>query len=382
MENFTFYNPTKILFGRNTISQIGNEIKASGVKSVLLLAGGGSIKHNGVYDTIVASLRANGIDFVEHFGVRPNPLVEHSNSGRALMQKHNLDGILAVGGGSVIDEGKSLASCYYLDNIWDAYEKKVVPDKGLPLFVVLTLSGTGTESNMNSVLSNAALQKKMTLYSPLHFPKVSIIDPSIQMSLPWHQTANGGIDAITHCMENYFTGTYQETTIGILESLMRTLIKSLDALQVSPNNYEDRANLAWAAVLALNGVSGAGMNGGDWATHKLQHGISALYPEVAHAPGLSALFPSWLRYNYKLNEPQFARWAKNVWHCDSIEKGIAAMELKFKSWGSPICIRELGCVAKERLGEIVENTLGIAPVIGGLKKLDRADIAKIYEMAW
>lgn len=382
MENFNFYNPTKIIFGKNTIPQIGNILKDDGISSVLLLAGSGSIKKNGVYDATIKSLNESNIGFETHFGVRPNPIVEHAIEGKEIMLKHNLQAILAVGGGSVIDEGKSIASGFYLDDIWDAFEKKVVPNKGIPIYTILTLSGTGTESNMNAVLSNAKLEKKMTVYSYLHFPKVSIIDPSVQMSLPWNQTANGGIDAITHCMENYFTGTFQETTSAVSEALMKTIIKALDILQKNPNDYPSRANLAWASVLALNGISGAGMNGGDWATHKLQHGISAIYPDVAHAPGLSALFPSWIRFSYKLNESQFLRWAKNVWNANSVEEGIENMCNKFKQWNAPTSIKELGIVDKNRYSEIIEKTLGIAPIIGGLKQLTKEDIEKIYEMAW
>jgi alcohol dehydrogenase YqhD (iron-dependent ADH family) len=382
MENFIFYNPTKIIFGKDTVSQIGNVLKEDGINSVLLLAGSGSIKKNGVFDVVEKSLNNNGIKFETHFGVRPNPIVEHSREGKEIMLKHNLQAVLAVGGGSVIDEGKSVASCFYLDDIWNAFEKKVVPTKGIPIYTVLTLSGTGTEANMNAVLSNEKLKKKMSLYSDLHFPKTSVIDPSVQLSLPWNQTANGGIDAITHCMENYFTGISQETTTAVSEALMKTIIKSLDTLQTNPNDYLSRANLAWAAVLALNGISAAGMNGGDWATHKLQHGISAIYPDVAHAPGLSALFPSWIRYNYMLNEPQFLRWAKNVWNANSVEEGLEKMCAKFKQWGHPTCVRELKIVDKNRYPEIVKKTLGIAPIIGGLRHLTKADIEKIYEMAW
>jgi alcohol dehydrogenase YqhD (iron-dependent ADH family) len=381
MENFTFYNPTRIVFGKNTIPQIGQILNNDQISSVLLLAGGGSIKNNGVYDTIAKSLNDNNIKFVEHFGVRPNPIVEHSRIGKDLIAKNNLQAILAVGGGSVIDEGKSIASGYYLDDIWNGFNKSVIPEKGLPIYTILTLSGTGSEANFNAVLSNDELKKKMSLYSPLHFPKTSIIDPTVQYSLPWNQTANGGIDAMTHCMENYFTGTYQTTTPAVSEALMTTLIHTLDALQTEPNNYAHRANLAWAAVLALNGISAAGMNGGDWATHKLQHGISALYPHVAHSPGLTAIFPSWMKYCYKENPTQFNRWAKNVWQCESFEDAINKMKSKFKQWGSPTSIRELD-VPKSSIPDFVQNTLGIAPVIGGLKILTADDISAIYEMAW
>jgi alcohol dehydrogenase YqhD (iron-dependent ADH family) len=184
MENFNFYNPTRIIFGKNTIQQIGIELKNANINSVLLLAGGGSIKENNVFDTVCDSLKASNIKYECHFGVRPNPTVEHAREGKDIIIKNNLQAILAVGGGSVIDEGKAIGVGFYLDDIWNAFNKSVVPTQGLPVYTILTLSGTGTESNMNAVLSNEALKKKLSLYSNLNFPKLSIIDPSVQFSLP------------------------------------------------------------------------------------------------------------------------------------------------------------------------------------------------------
>jgi alcohol dehydrogenase YqhD (iron-dependent ADH family) len=382
MNNFTFYTPTKVIFGENTIPQIGNELKKNDVKSVLLLAGSGSIKENGVYDATVKSLKENNISFVELFGVRPNPTVEHAREGKDLIAKNNLQAILAVGGGSVIDEAKALAAGYFLDDIWNAFVQKEVPQKALPIYTILTLSGTGTEANMNSVLSNDALMLKRAMYCEHTFPKVSIIDPTVQMSLPWEQTVNGGIDAITHCMENYFVGKQQETTIAISEALMNTIIKCIDGLQKDPNCYLCRANLAWASTCALNGLTAAGMGGGDWATHRMQHAISALYPEVAHGAGLAALFPSWIRYCNENNKPQFERWAKNVWNANSVEEGIENMVRKFKQWGSPTSISDLKIVPKESLPAIVDTCEKISFQLGSVRIIKREDYAKIYEMAW
>lgn len=389
MHNFTFYTPTKVIFGKNTIPQIGIELKKNNVESVLLLAGGGSIKQNGVYDSAVKSLKENEISFVEHFGVRPNPTVEHAREGKELIEKNNLQAILAIGGGSVIDEAKALAAGYYLDDIWDGFTRKAVPQRALPIYTILTISGTGTEANMNSVLSNHALKKKLAMYCEYTFPKISIIDPTVQMSLPWHQTVNGGIDAITHCMENYFVGQNQETTIAISEAIMRTIIKCLDKLQQDkcpsqqdPDCHICRANLAWASTCALNGLTAAGMNGGDWATHRMQHAISALYPEVAHGAGLAALFPSWIRYCNENNKTQFERWAKNVWNADSVEGGIENMVKKFKQWGSPTSISELKVVPRESLSAITEACEQISPQLGAVRILKKEDYAKIYEMAW
>jgi len=382
MHNFTFYTPTKVIFGKDTIPQIGIELKKNNVASVLLLAGSGSIRQNGVYDSTIKSLKENNISFIEHFGVRPNPTVEHAREGKELITKNNLQAILAVGGGSVIDEAKALAAGYFLDDIWDSFAKKSVPQKALPIYTILTISGTGTEANMNSVLSNHALKKKLALYCEYTFPKISIIDPTVQMSLPWHQTVNGGIDAITHCMENYFVGQNQEITISMSEGIMQTIIKCLDKLQQDANCYFSRANLAWASTCALNGITAAGMAGGDWATHRMQHAIGALYPEVAHGAGLAALFPSWIRYCNENNKTQFERWAKVVWNANSVEEGIENMVKKFKQWGSPTSISELKIVPKESLPAITDACEQISPQLGAVRILKRDDYAKIYEMAW
>lgn len=381
MKNFTFYNPTKVIFGKDTISKIGAEIASAGIKNVLLLAGGGSIKKNGVYDAVVNSLQTNNIKWREHFGVRPNPEVMHAREAKVLIKENNLEAVLAVGGGSVIDEAKAICSGYYLDDIYDEYIGKATPSKGLPLYTVLTLSGTGSEMNMGSVLSNDELGLKLGFFSAFHFPKVSIIDPSVQASLPQNQTVNGGIDAITHCMENYFVGTTQEVTTELCLGLMRTLLKCIDILVVTPEDYDARASLAWASTLALNQLTAAGMNGGDWTTHRLQHGISALYPRVAHAEGLAAVFPSWLRYTYDANELQFKRWAKEVWDGDSVEEGVQNMVKKFRSWGQPTCIKELN-VPRERIPDIVDTVVKFAPTLGQVKILKADDYRKIYENAY
>ena len=382
MNNFTFYSPTKVIFGKDTIPQIGTQLKKAGITSVLLLAGSGSIKKNGVYDTTVKSLKENGISCVEHFGVRPNPTVEHAREGKELIAKNNLQAILAVGGGSVLDEAKGLAAGFFLDDIWDGYAGKAVPQKALPIYTILTLSGTGSEANMNSVLSNHELMLKRAMYCEYTAPRVSIIDPTVQMSLPWHQTVNGGIDAITHCMEFYFVGEKQEATVAIQEAIMNTIIRCLDGLQSDPNCYSCRASLAWASTCALNGLTAAGMSGGDWATHRMQHAISALYPEVAHGAGLAALFPSWIRYSNENNKPKFERWAKNIWGANTIEEGVLNMVKKFKQWCSPTSISELKIVPKENLPAIVDACEKISPQLGAVKILKREDYIKIYEMAW
>jgi alcohol dehydrogenase YqhD (iron-dependent ADH family) len=342
MNNFTFYNPTKLIFGKNTIQLIGREIKRNALNRVLLLAGSGSIRENGSYLAVSDSLKKNKIEFVEKWGVRANPTLNHAIEAIQIARQFDAQAILAVGGGSVIDESKAVATGFYLDNLWDAYERNVAIERALPVFTVLTLSGTCSEMDCFAVLSNQTENKKWNIGSELLFPKVSIVDPSIQMSLPWHQTVNGAIDAMSHIMEFYFLGTNEE--------------------------------------IALNGTSGVALQGGDWATHRMEHALSAFHPQIAHGAGLAVMFPAWIKFNYKYYPEQFQRWAKNVWNADSIEEAIEAMKAKYHSWKAPISLRELD-ISKEEIPLLAENALGMGP-IGVLEPLPFDDIIKIYEMAF
>lgn len=383
MQNFTFNNPTKLIFGQGTIQKIGNEIRSSGIRRVLLLAGGGSIKTNGVYEQVVNSLQNNGIQWIEHWGVRPNPVLSHANQGIELVKENNLEGILAVGGGSVIDEAKCIAAGYYLKNLWDAFERKVEIEKALPVFTVLTISATCSEMDPYAVLTNEQENKKWNIGGFPLYPKVSIVDPSVQFTLPWEQTVYGAIDALSHIMEFYFQSQGEEPTTSIDETLILKIFESVDKLKINPRDYNARASLSWSAILALNGISGAGLYGGDWACHTIEHGISALHPEVAHGAGLAVVFPAWIKYVHTLNEPQFLRWAKAIFNKNNVEAGILALKEKYKSWGAPVSLRELN-IKKEEIPKITEIVYQANSIrsIGALKNLDYNDIYEILKIAY
>lgn len=383
MQNFVFHNPTKVIFGQGSIPKIGNEIAKYGIKRVLLLAGKGSIKTNGVYEQVVESLRESHIDWVEHWGVRPNPVLSHAIEGIKIVREENLQGILAVGGGSVIDEAKSIAAGFYLDNLWDAFERKVEIEKALPVFTVLTISATCSEMDPYAVLTNEKENKKWNIGGFPLYPKVSIIDPSVQSTLPWEQTVYGAIDALSHIMEFYFQSKGEEPTTSINETLILTIFNSVDQLQTNPLDYKARSALSWSAVLALNGISGAGLYGGDWACHTIEHGISALHPEVAHGAGLAVVFPAWIKYIHTLNEMQFLRWAKVIFGKNNVDSAILALKEKYKSWGSPVSLRDLG-IFKEEIPLIAENVYQAYSIrtIGVLKNLDFNDIIEILKIAY
>jgi alcohol dehydrogenase YqhD (iron-dependent ADH family) len=377
---FNLANPTRIIFGENSIEQIGGAIAESGVKKVLLVAGGGSIKKNGVYDSVVSSLKSAGIEWVECWGVQPNPVLSKVREAIEMAKADNVEAILAVGGGSVVDTSKAVAAGVYLDDIWQAFEWKVAITKALPVYTVLTLSATGSEMNGNAVVTNMEEKKKWGIGSKFLYPKVSIIDPTVQDSLPWEQTLNGGLDAIAHILEYYFHGTTQETTIAVEEALLRTIIGSVDKLQANQKDNDSRGNLAWAATLALNGVAGAGMQGGDWACHDIEHSISALFPDVAHGAGLGIVFPAWMIYAQDANPEQFKRFARNIWDCDSIEVAVARMRAKIIAWGGAARLRDLG-IPEDKLKDIAANAT-MTRSLGRLKVLEQADVENILRLAY
>jgi alcohol dehydrogenase YqhD (iron-dependent ADH family) len=380
MENFVYANPTKLVFGKNVISQIGDELKSANISKVLMLAGGGSIKKNGVYDEFTNSLKSRSIDIFELWGVRPNPALEHAEEAIDIIRKNGIQAIVAVGGGSVIDEAKAISIGVDAESLWAIYERREAPKSALPIYTILTISATGSEMNSGAVLTNYKEQKKWPYGCPLMYPKVSYIDPSKQYSLPWNQTVNGAIDAISHIMENYFVmGAAQETVVSYNESLMRSMVKHTNVLQKEPENYDARANFAWIATMALNGYSGIGVNGGDWATHMIEHGISALYPHVAHGEGLAIIFPAWIDYMKDSKPEFFTAWAKNVWNKDSVADGIEAMRAQYKAWGSPTRLSDIN-IKKENLEAIADNILELSRP-GKLKSFDKADIMNILNLA-
>jgi hypothetical protein len=234
--------------------------------------------------------------------------------------------------------------------------------------------------NEFAVITKEDEKKKWPLHGPALFPKLSIIDPSVQASLPWSQTVNGAIDAMSHVQEVYFAGGDCETTLAFGESLLRSVLAAVARLQSDPADYPARASLAWAATLAVNGLAGVGLGDGDWATHGIEHGLSALYPDIAHGAGLGVIFPAWILYCHDANPTTFARWAKNVWAQDSVEAGVAAFRARLKSWGAATTLRELR-VPENRVDDIAANAY-LAGMTGAVKKLGLDDYKRILHSAW
>jgi len=385
VKNFDYHNPTRLVFGKDTIKDIGKFVSEYGDKKVLLLYGKGSIFKNGVYDEVVQSLDKYGIDYVEMSGVQPNPVLSKVRETVDFMKKENVDAIVAVGGGSVLDTSKIAAASFYYDgDPWDFYEKKVFPEKALPIYGVLTISATGSEMNSGGVITNEEEKKKWGWGSKYTYPRLSIVDPSIQKTLPVNQTVNGAVDTLTHVFEEYFDGT-KDTLMAdeFAEGIIRTTMETVKVLIKDPNDYEARANLAWAATLALNGLNGLGRRG-DWASHGIEHSISAYY-DIAHAEGLAMVMPAWMKFVYKEDVDKFARFGEKIFGITGEDKeevalkAIEAYKSFLKEIGAPVALSERN-IGEDKIDVMAKNALLRGP-LGGLKKLEEEDVYKILMLA-
>ncbi len=377
---FVFHNPTRVFFGSGMISVLGTQLQKHGAKKVLLVAGGGSIRKNSVYDQVVQSLKDSGIDWVEAWGVQSNPTLEKVREIIALAHQEQVDSVLAVGGGSVIDSGKAVAAGFYMDDIWKAVTGEESIKAALPVYTVLTLSATGSEMNSFAVITNSEITCKAGLGSPLLFPKFTIIDPTVQASLPFRQTVSGALDATAHILEYYFAEEDAIATNAINAALLKTIMEMTDRLQENAADMVARANLAWCATLALNGISGVGHKGGDWACHTIEHAFSALKPQIAHGEGLGVVFPAWIEYMNQKMPKRFSGWAKDVWDEDNVCRALHKFREKISAWGAPTSLRELG-IQDEDLPVLLE-LITSSGTLGGFSKLERADIEALLLLAY
>ncbi len=391
MQDFNFYTPTQVVFGKKGEDKVGELINALNCKKVLVHFGGNSAKKSGLLDRVFDSLTQSGIDYVSLGGVVPNPRLSKVYEGIELCRKENVDFILAIGGGSVIDSAKAIGYGMANDcDVWDFYMKKAVPTGCLPIGTILTLSAAGSEMSNSSVITNEEGWLKRGCNSDYCRPKFAIMNPELTYTLPPYQTASGATDILMHTMERYFTqGGTMELTDGISEALMRTVINNSKILMKDPTNYEARAEVMWAGSLSHNGLTGCGSIG-DWACHQLEHELGGMF-DVAHGAGLAAVWGSWARYVYKANVARFAQFAVNVLGVPNDfsdqEKtalaGIEAMEAYYKSIDMPISIRELGVeLNDDQIKELAykcsfQNTR----TVGGVKALNTEDMIEIYKMA-
>jgi alcohol dehydrogenase YqhD (iron-dependent ADH family) len=368
MKNFFFHNPTKILFGKDTIPSIGSETAAFGNKA-LLVYGQNSIKENGIYDQVKQSLQEAGITIVEHGGVQSNPLLSHVHHGIKLAREHNVEAIVAVGGGSVIDSAKAISAGALVEHdVWKFFIGKKSIKAALPLTCVLTLAASGSEMNSGMVVTNEKTNQKFGFANKHLFPKASILDPTSTFTVSPQYTAYGAVDAIAHVLEFYFTNQEPYTPVQdhFMEGLIISCMDSCDRILNNPEDYDARADLMWAATLALNGLTGAGLGKVGFPMHLIEHSLSALY-NVAHGAGLSVVIPGWMVYQAQKTPEKFAQFAERVFGFTSgpmekkVAEGIQALLSWFVKVKSPTSLTALHIPIQD-IPKIAENAVGLAKV--------------------
>lgn len=385
MENFVFNNPTKIIFGKGTENQVGNELKQ--YKKVLLHYGTSSIKNSGLYDRVVNSLHEAGVEFIELPGVKPNPLLDLVYQGVQLCKENRIDFILAVGGGSVIDSAKAIAmGAYYNGDVWDFYINKASCKAALPIGVILTIAAAGSESSDSSVISKTEGLLKRPYNHSLLYPKFAILNPELTYTLPAYQTACGIADITAHLLERYFTQTKQvDLSDRLIEGTLKTIQVFGPRVMKSPSDYESRAEIMWTGTLAHNGLFGMG-RASDWGSHSIEHELSAIY-DIAHGAGLAVVFPAWMQYVYKTDIQRFVQFAVRVWdvhhsYCDPERvalAGIARQKQFFKELGLPVSLKELD-ISADRIEEMAEKATHYG-LPGNFMKLHKKDISNILRLA-
>lgn len=393
MRSFEYFAPTKVIFGKDSHLQIGDILKKENCHKVLIHYGGKSAVASGLIDEVSGCLTDAGIDFVTLGGVVPNPRLSKAREGIELCKKENVDFILAVGGGSVIDSAKAIG--YGVANpwtdVWNFYLKTEVPTACLPIGVIPTIAASGSEMSNSSVITNEdGWLKRGAAKCDLCRPKFALMNPKLTYSLPQYQTESGCVDILMHTMERYFVNIEtMEITDSISESLMQTVIYNARILMREPDNYTARAEIMWAGSLSHNGLTGCGTGGGDWACHQLEHELGGLY-DVTHGAGLAAIWGSWARYVYDVNPERFAQFATNVFDIPcglDFEKtalaGIEAMEDFFRSIKMPVSLHELGLdLDDQQIHELAfKCSYEDTRTIGVFKQLNMKDMEKIYTMA-
>lgn len=393
MRSFEYFAPTKVIFGKDSHLQIGDILKKENCHKVLIHYGGKSAVASGLIDEVSGYLTDAGIDFVTLGGVVPNPRLSKVREGIELCKKENVDFILAVGGGSVIDSAKAIG--YGVANpwtdVWNFYLKTEVPTACLPIGVIPTIAASGSEMSNSSVITNEdGWLKRGAAKCDLCRPKFALMNPRLTYSLPQYQTESGCVDILMHTMERYFVNIEtMEMTDSISESLMQTVIYNARILMREPDNYTARAEIMWAGSLSHNGLTGCGTGGGDWACHQLEHELGGLY-DVTHGAGLAAIWGSWARYVYDVNPERFAQFATNVFDIPcglDFEKtalaGIEAMEDFFRSIKMPVSLHELGLdLDDQQIHELAfKCSYEDTRTIGVFKQLNMKDMEKIYTMA-
>ena len=380
MFDFTFNNPVKIEFGRGKERNIGLYMREFDAKRTLLIYGSDRIKKDGLFDKVTASLKENGIEFIELGGVVSNPVLSKVYEGIELARKFNADSVLSVGGGSCLDSAKAIAAgALYEGDVWDFFTGKD-PSRALKIFDVITLAATGSEMNSGAVVTNEATKQKFSIHGDVLYPLVSVVNPQLQASVSREYLVYSAADIIAHSIEGYFTAKVQPDIINLyIEANIKTVMKTTEILLADPDNYDARAEFAWAATMALNGLTYVGTHGYSYPNHMLEHAMSAVV-NCAHGAGLAVIMPAWMKWYKSRNLGAFERFAREIFGVNSADEGIAAFKAWLSKIGAPVSLKAVG-IEGETLDEVINLAYDYAVNWRKDKLYTKENIKAIFELA-
>ncbi|MWN89525.1 iron-containing alcohol dehydrogenase [Gilliamella sp. Pra-s65] len=380
MHEFSFQNPTRIEFGIDKEKNIGRYMKAFGAKKVVILFGSDRIKKSGLFDDITTSLRENSIEFTECSKIKSNPVLSKVREGIAIAKQFGADSVLSIGGGSCLDSAKAIAAgSLYDGDVWDFFTGTQVT-KALNIFDVMTLAATGSEMNNGGVITNEDTKQKYPIHGFSLFPKVSVINPKLQTTISRDYLVYSAADIIAHSIEGYFTATVQPELINLqIEANIKTVMRTTEQLLQDPMDLEARGEFAWAATLALNGITYVGTAGFSYPNHMIEHAMSAIC-DVPHGAGLSVVMPAWMTWYHNRNPKQFQRFAKEIFGLSTAEQGIEALRAWFNKIGTPTTLGQLN-INEHDLKRVIDNAAQNAIDWQMSDVYSRQVIAGIFDLA-
>lgn len=381
MKDFTFYNPTRIEFGKSKEENIGKYISEYGVSKVLVVYGSERIKKSGLFDKITKSLTNNGISFEELGGVQSNPLLSKVYEGIELAKSKGIEAVLGAGGASVLDSSKAIAAgAKYEGDVWDFFTFKAVPNRALKIFSIMTLAASGSEMNSFSVVTKDETKEKFSLSGPATFPTLSVINPELQATVTKEYLAYSAADIFAHSLDMYLSATYlPEYIAGYVENILKTVIHTTEILLEDAKNYEARGEFAWAATQALNFTTFCGVENNRYDTHFIEHTLSAEY-DIAHGAGLSIVVPAWMKWQKNLLPERFDRFAKNIFNVEGADAGIEALIQWYEKIGAPVTLKQ-GNIPDEDIPVLIDKLYDIAKMWGAETFYTREMITSVLENA-
>nr|WP_321520369.1 iron-containing alcohol dehydrogenase [uncultured Macellibacteroides sp.] len=381
MKNFSYHNPTRIEFGTGKEENVGQYISEHGISKVLIVYGSERIKKNGLFDKVAKLLTDNGISFEALGGVQSNPLLSKVYEGIEIAKSKNVEAVLAIGGGSVLDSSKAIAAgAKYDGDVWDFFTYKGIPSNALKIFDIMTLAATGSEMNNFAVVTNDETKEKFSLAGPATYPTVSVINPELQATVGNDYLAYSAADIFAHSLDMYLSATYlPEYMAGYVENILKTVIRTTNILLADTNNYEARAEFAWAATQALNFTTFCGVENNRYDTHFLEHTLSAEY-NIAHGAGLSILMPAWMKWQKQFLPERFDRFAKVMFNVEGADAGIEALKGWYSKIGAPVTLKE-GNIPEEDIPMLVGKLSAVAKNWGSEALYTREMITTVLENA-